>query len=143
MKIQYYNQDTDFTLQNTEAISGWLFFVIKSEGHKPGDISYIFCSDNALYDYNVRFLKHDTLTDVITFDYSSGQSAAKTISGDIFISIDRIRENAEKYGKTFSNELSRVMVHGLLHLCGYKDKTRPAKREMTLKEDFYLALLPR
>lgn len=143
MEIQYHNQDNNFTLLNTKAISEWLFLVIKSEGLIPGELNYVFCSDEALLEYNIRFLNHDTLTDVITFDYSFGQSAEKQVSGDILISIDRVEENAKKYSKNFDDELRRVMVHGLLHLCGYADKHKAAKLQMTQKEDFYLALLPR
>jgi len=141
LDIQYHTEDIDFTLPFQEAISEWLLSVIRDEGYLTGELNYIFCSDTSLLAYNQQFLQHDTLTDVITFDYCTGSGPQKRISGDIFISIDRIRENAQSLQLGFVEELTRIMVHGLLHLCGYKDKTKAAKREMTQKEDFYLALL--
>jgi len=141
LDIHYHTEDIDFTLPFKEAISGWLLSVIRAEGFLAGELNYIFCSDAALLAYNQQFLQHDTLTDVITFDYCYGSGSVRRISGDIFISIDRIQENALTLHQSFQNELTRIMVHGLLHLCGYKDKSKAAKREMTQKEDFYLALL--
>lgn len=99
-----------------------------------GDVSVIFCDDSYLHDLNQKYLKHSTLTDIITFDYRAGNM----LSGDIFISVERVKENAKKYSQPYKRELSRVIIHGFLHLCGYKDKTKQEKKLMTLKEDFYL-----
>lgn len=112
----------------------WLVALIKSEEKKPGNISFIFGDDEYILKINRDFLQHDYYTDIITFDYVKG----KTISGDIFISLPRVRENSEKQNTTFENELQRVLAHGLLHLCGYKDKTEAEAAQMRLKEDFYL-----
>ncbi len=141
MELLYHTEDIDFTLPFQEAISEWLLSVIIREGFTAGDLNYIFCSEAALLVYNKRYLKHNTLTDVITFDYCHGTGPMRRISGDIFISIDQVRENAVLLNQSFLNELTRIMVHGLLHLCGYKDKSKAGKVEMTQKEDFYLALL--
>lgn len=115
----------------------WLQQVIRKEGKVPGDISYIFCDDEYMLDQNISFLNHDTYTDIITFDDCVGD----IISGNILISLDRVGENAEKFGKTYENEFSRVLVHGTLHLCGYKDKTDSESILMRRKEDEALALL--
>tara|TARA_B100001250_G_scaffold95218_1_gene79555 strand:+ start:1576 stop:1980 length:405 start_codon:yes stop_codon:yes gene_type:complete len=132
----------DFQFFKTKTISlnkrkKWLKRIILDEGKKLGDITFIFCKDNYLLEKNIQFLKHDALTDVITFDYSENSQ----ISGDIFISIERVKENGEIFGETFLNELNRVMAHGLLHLLGYKDKTKKAAAIMKEKEDFYLSIL--
>ena len=115
----------------------WLQKVIRSEGKLPGDISYVFCDDEYMLVQNKSFLNHDTYTDIITFDDCFGD----VISGSILISLDRVGENAEKFGKTFDNEFLRVLVHGTLHLCGYKDKTESDAKIMRQKEDEALALL--
>lgn len=115
----------------------WLHEVILREGKVPGDITYIFCNDEYMLERNRHFLNHDTYTDIITFDECVGQ----TVSGSILISLDRVEENATLFGKTFENELLRVVVHGTLHLCGYKDKTDDEAKLMRLKEDESLALL--
>jgi len=113
----------------------WLAQVIHSEGYELTELNYIFCSDEHLHEMNVQYLQHDTLTDVITFDNSDDECH---IEGDIFISVPRIEENAEKFGALFLEELKRVMVHGLLHLLGYMDKTESEQLVMREKEDFYL-----
>ena len=113
----------------------WLHQVITTEGYELTELNYIFCSDGYLHEMNVRYLNHDTLTDVITFNNSDDECC---IEGDIFISVQRIEENAEKFGVRFLEELKRVMVHGLLHLLGYSDYTQEEKLEMRGKEDFYL-----
>ncbi|MCD6660989.1 MAG: rRNA maturation RNase YbeY [Lentimicrobium sp.] len=136
-KIGFYSEDVPFRLSDIRIKRQWLEKVIESEGKIAGEISYIFCSDDYLYKMNVQYLNHDTLTDVITFDYTE----ANKISGDIFISIPRVEENASEFGKTFADELNRVMVHGILHLCGYKDKTTKDEKIMRLKEDEKLELL--
>lgn len=115
----------------------WLQRVIRKEGKLPGDISYIFCDDEYMLVRNQSFLNHDTYTDIITFDDCFGD----VVSGSILISLDRVGENAAKYGKTFENEFLRVLVHGTLHLCGYKDKTDKEAKIMRQKEDESLALL--
>lgn len=113
----------------------WLNQVISNEAKKEGDITYIFCNDDYLLEKNIRFLNHNTLTDVITFDYCEGNS----VSGDIFISIQRVKENSEVFKVDFLSELNRVMVHGLLHLLGYKDKTERESNSMRKKENYYLS----
>lgn len=115
----------------------WLQKVIRKEGRVPGDISYIFCDDEYMLIQNQAFLNHDTYTDIITFDDCFGD----VVAGSILISLDRVKENADKFGKTFENELLRVVVHGTLHLCGYKDKTDDEAKVMRQKEDESLALL--
>ena len=129
-----FNYETDFELNEPDQISQWISKTIIEENCKEGDINYIFCSDEYLHKINVEFLNHDTLTDIISFDYSVG----KELHGDIYISIDRVRENALEFDVDFTNELHRVMFHGVLHYCGYKDKTENEKVEMRSKEDFYL-----
>ena len=113
----------------------WLIQVISNEAKEEGDITYIFCDDDYLLEKNIRFLNHNTLTDVITFDYCEGNS----VSGDIFISIQRVKENSEVFKVDFLTELNRVMVHGLLHLLGYKDKTERESNLMRKKENYYLS----
>lgn len=115
----------------------WLQQVIRREGKVTGDISYVFCDDSFMIEQNNAFLQHDTYTDIITFDECVGN----VISGSILISSDRVAENASKFGKTFENELLRVVVHGTLHLCGYKDKSESEARVMRQKEDKSLAML--
>ena len=113
----------------------WLNQVISNEAKEEGDITYIFCNDDNLLEKNIRFLNHNTLTDVITFDYCEGNS----VSGDVFISIERVKENSEVFKVDFLTELNRVMVHGLLHLLGYKDKTERESNLMRKKENYYLS----
>ena len=132
-----FNYETKFQLKKESVISDWISQVIDREGFKQGDISYVFCDDAYLHRLNVEFLNHDLFTDIISFDETIG----KILNGDIFISIERVKENAAKYNSTFQDELCRVMVHGVLHYCGYKDKTKNETDEMRKKENFYLALL--
>lgn len=115
----------------------WLHQVIRREGRIPGDISYIFCDDAYMIEQNVAFLNHDTYTDIITFDECVGN----VVAGSILISLDRVKENAGLFSKSFENEFLRVLVHGTLHLCGYKDKTDEEAKTMRRKEDESLALL--
>src|SRR5690606_28129425 len=129
-----FNYETDFLIENEERLATWISEVITSEGFKEDEINYIFCDDDYLFKFNVEFLDHDTLTDIISFDYSIG----KIIQGDIFISIERVRENANDFNVEFLDELHRVMVHGILHYCGYKDKSETDESLMRSKEDFYL-----
>jgi len=119
-----------------QTIKDWVEKAIVNETLKPGDINYIFCDDAYLLEKNIKYLKHNTLTDVISFDYTMG----KLISGDIFISVERVKENAASYNVSFKDELHRVIIHGVLHYCGYNDKTAEEKIQMRAKEDYYLSL---
>lgn len=132
-----FNYETLFSLDNEKKIANWISSVITLEGFKEEEVNYIFCDDAYLHKLNVEFLSHDTLTDVISFDYSIG----KIIHGDIFISIERVKENAADFKVSFTEELNRVMVHGVLHYCGYKDKTVEDTKLMRDKENHYLHLL--
>lgn len=126
-----FNSETPFNLKASDKISFWIEEIISSEGHSVGEINYIFCDDAYLSQLNKKFLNHDTLTDIISFDYCVG----KQVNGDIYISIDRVSDNAETYGVSFDTELNRVMIHGILHYLGYKDKTLDEKQSMRAKED--------
>lgn len=134
--IKYFTEDTSFVYKEKMATKKWLNFVAGAEIKKMGDISIIFCSDNYLLDINMKYLGHDYFTDIITFDYCTDA----TLSGDLFISIDTVRDNAAFYGAEFETELRRVIVHGLLHLIGYDDHTPEQQKVMRTKEDYYLGL---
>lgn len=136
-RIQFHFEDTEFELLYPARLRQWIEQVIARESCILQTVSFIFCSDDYLYDLNVQYLSHDTLTDVITFPYLKPPH----IEGDIFISADRIRDNAGEFGVSFEQELHRVMIHGILHLCGYSDKTDADKAAMTQKEDEALGLL--
>ena len=131
-----FNYETNFSLENQEVISKWIINTIKEEGYKLEEINYVFCDDDYLHKINVEFLNHDTLTDIISFDYSVG----KIIQGDIFISVERVHDNAKDFGVSFNEEISRVIIHGVLHYCGYKDKTDHDANIMRQKENHYLSL---
>jgi rRNA maturation RNase YbeY len=133
--IQYFSEDTLFNIKNSNTISDWIMQTIQSENGCLGFINFIFCSDTYLLQINQEYLKHDTYTDIITFDYNVSQ-----IESDIFISIDRITENSNKLNISFEQELHRVMIHGTLHLLGYGDKSKEDKTLMTEKENQYLKL---
>jgi rRNA maturation RNase YbeY len=133
--IHFFEEDIAYKLKQKTAVRNWITETIQAEGYKLKELTYIFCSDNYLLQINQQYLDHDTYTDIVTFDNSN---IAQTITGDIFISIDRIRENAIRFGVTEADELHRVIIHGALHLLGYKDKSPADKKKMTLKEDFYL-----
>jgi rRNA maturation RNase YbeY len=135
--ISFFSEDIDFIFNNESLCVSWLEKSIKNEGKIAGDLSFVFCDDEYLHKINLQYLKHDTYTDIITFDYTE----ANIIAGDIFISIDRVKENATAFNTLFENELSRVIIHGVLHLVGYKDKTEEESTLMRAKEDFYLNLL--
>lgn len=135
--IQYFNQEISFKLPKPRKTSAWLRSVLRREGQELSQVNYIFCSDAYLLNINKEFLNHHTLTDIITFDNSEPDGG---LEADIFISIERVTENAEKMKIPFEDELHRVMVHGVLHLCGYGDKTRTEKAMMREKEDAYLSL---
>ena len=132
-----FNYETSFSLENEARISDWISNVIDEEEHKLEEVNYVFCDDNYLHKLNVEFLNHDTLTDIISFDYSVG----KVIQGDVFISVERVAENAIDYKVSFLEELHRVIVHGILHYCGYKDKTDKDAVLMRSKENYYLSTL--
>ncbi|QIH38983.1 rRNA maturation RNase YbeY [Flavobacterium sp. Sr18] len=131
-----FNYETDFNLDNEEATAAWLGNVITSENKKEGEINYIFCDDEYLHKINVEYLEHDTLTDIISFDYSMGNE----LHGDIFVSIERVKDNANDFNVSFEEELKRVLVHGILHYCGYKDKGEVEELLMRSKEDEKIAM---
>jgi rRNA maturation RNase YbeY len=126
-----FNYELDFRLDDEDAFSSWISLVIVSENKKEGDINYIFCDDDYILEINKQYLNHDFYTDIISFDYSVGNE----LHGDIFVSIDRVRENAVDFDVTFDEELKRVIVHGVLHYCGYKDKLQDEEVLMRLKEN--------
>jgi len=135
--IWFFTEDIRYTFGGKGATRDWVRSVIREEGYLDGDINIIFCSDAFLHEINVKYLKHNTLTDIITFDLSERE---KEISGDIYISIERARENAKGLKVTLYNEVRRLIVHGILHLAGYRDKRPAEKAAMTLKEEYYLSL---
>lgn len=134
--ISYYFEDTSFVFKVKTLNNRWLKLVAESEIRRIGQISIIFCSDNYILDVNQRYLQHDYFTDIITFDYCEGDR----LSGDLFISVDSVRENAAEYGTEFNDELNRVMVHGILHLIGYDDHCDEDNAQMRAKENYYLSL---
>ena len=134
MNFAFFSEDVSSPKFKRRIVSAWIKNVILAEGKVPGNISFIFCSDDYLLEVNRKYLNHDYFTDIVTFDYVE----LDIISGDIFISTDRIRENAVEFNTSFENELSRIMIHGILHLLGYKDKSKKDKLQMTGKENFYL-----
>ncbi|AXG73660.1 rRNA maturation RNase YbeY [Flavobacterium arcticum] len=126
-----FNYETNFELENESQYEDWITRVIESEDKTAGEVNYIFCDDEYLLQKNIEFLNHDTLTDIISFDYTMGN----LISGDVFISVERVRENATEYNVVFEEELKRVMAHGVLHYCGYKDKSEDDAALMRSKEE--------
>ncbi len=126
-----FNYETDFELSDETQFSSWISSVIVSENKIEGEINFVFCDDDYLLNLNEQFLNHDTLTDIISFNYSLGNE----LHGDIFISVDRVKENAFDFNVSFNEELLRVLVHGILHYCGYSDKTKDEKSLMRAKED--------
>ena len=137
MAINFFTEDIKFNLPEKQKRKAWLKKIALSESFKVGELNYIFCSDEYLYQINVDYLNHHTYTDIITFDNSEEE---KLIEGDIFVSIDRVKENAQKHGQEELSELSRVISHGLLHLMGYKDKTKAEAEIMRSKEAFAIEL---
>lgn len=135
--ISFQNQSISFKLPGKTKLKEWIKTITEKEKHILGNINYIFCSDEELLEINIRHLNHNTYTDIITFDYTE----EKKISSDIFISIDRVTENAKKFDVSFEDELHRVMIHGILHLCGYKDKTTADAELMRKKENGALKVL--
>ena len=136
--VRYYNDQTTYRLRDKRKVAAWLKEVAREEGYALGDVTYIFCSSEVHRKMNIDFIGHDYFTDVITFDYSDLKGEG-VVSGDIFIDVDTVKANARIYGATPRREMLRVVVHGLLHLCGQKDKTPRAEKQMHRKEDYYLA----
>lgn len=134
--IRYFNEDIKFVFKQKLLNNRWLKTVAGSEMRRIGDVNIIFCSDNYILDVNIKYLGHDYFTDIITFDYCEKD----VLSGDLFISIDSVRENAGFYGTSFEDELNRVIVHGILHLIGYDDHTEDEVKQMRAKENYYLEM---
>ena len=137
--VRYYNDSTSYRFRDKRAVAAWLKQVATQEGYTLGDVTYIFCSSAVHRKMNIDFIGHDYFTDVITFDYRDLTSEG-VVSGDVFIDVETVADNARIYGSTAREEMLRVVVHGLLHLCGQKDKTPRAARQMHRKEDKYLTL---
>jgi probable rRNA maturation factor len=135
--IHFFTEDVDFTLKQKSEIRKWILTTIKNESYRLKELNYIFCSDDYLLEINRKYLNHDTYTDIITFDTGEEEHV---VVGDIFISIERIRDNADKFKSAERDELHRVMIHGVLHLLGYTDKGKKEKAQMTDKENQYLGL---
>ena len=131
-----FHSECDFTLSKQDARSRWIINSIINEGKRVGGVSFVFCTDEYLLEKNIQFLDHDTYTDIITFNYCEGD----IISGDVFVSVERVTENANAFGMDFEDELDRVLIHGVLHLAGYQDKSKEEVNTMREKEDFYLSL---
>ena len=137
MSIRFSSQSGDFNVSCADDVKKWISEVVMRRGKSVGNINYLFCDDEYLLDANNRYLNHDTYTDIITFDYVEGN----LVSGDILISLDRVGENAHQFGCSFERELHRVVIHGVLHLLGFKDKTDADAAQMRLKEEESLKLL--
>ena len=137
--VRYYNDSTTYRLREKRKIAAWLKCVADGEGYTLGDVTYIFCSSEVHRKMNIDFIGHDYFTDIITFDYSD-RKGTRVVSGDIFIDVETVADNARIYGATAREEMLRVVVHGVLHLCGQKDKSPRAEKQMHHKEDKYLAL---
>lgn len=135
-KINFFSEDTDFKPKQKGKIRDWVKATAQSEGRATGELNFVFCSDAYLLTINKQYLNHHTLTDIITFDNAEQKHV---LSGDVFISIDRVRDNAATYGVSEKDELHRVIIHGILHLCGYRDKSASDQEVMREREDFYLA----
>ena len=135
--ISFFSQEVSLPTFDQRKITDWIKKTAAFYGKRAGDISYVFCSDDRILEVNRQFLQHDYYTDVITFDYSE----ADIVSGDIFISVDTVRSNAEQFGQSYERELHRIIIHGILHLCGQEDKTPETRRVMTEKEELALKTL--
>lgn len=136
--VRFFNDDIKFVLPKKRILAAWIKDVISKEGYNLGEINYVFCTDEALLQINQQYLQHDTFTDIITFDQSEEEGI---VSSDIYISLDRVKENAKLHSVSFHQELHRVLIHGILHLIGYTDKTTQDKSKMRQKEDTCLSLL--
>ncbi|QCR23989.1 rRNA maturation RNase YbeY [Pontibacter sp. SGAir0037] len=135
--IEFFSEDIEFSLPNPDQVSEWIAEVIEENDQELINLTYVFCSDDYLHQMNVEYLDHDTLTDIITFNNADEEG---TIEGDIFISVDRVRDNATSHGTTFDDELHRVIIHGVLHLLGFDDKNNEAQALMRKQEDSCLSL---
>lgn len=139
MAITYNSEDTHFSIDgHRRAVSSWIRAAAAEEGFRVGEIAVVFCSDDYLLSMNRQYLEHDYYTDIITFDYCEGG----ILSGDLFISVDTVASNAEEYGAMFHVELSRVIIHGVMHLAGYEDKSEKDARKMRERENHYLEIRP-
>ena len=138
--INFIAEKTKFNIKNKRLLKIWISNTIAKKNRKIAEVTIVFCDDNYLLSLNKQYLNHDTYTDIITFDYYKGDKE-KPVCGDVFISIERVKENASKYSKTFENELHRVIIHGILHLLGYTDKSIASKKEMTKQENACLRIL--
>ena len=136
--VSYYNDSTTYRLREKRKVAAWLKMVAEQEGYTLGDVTYIFCSSEVHRKMNIDYIGHDYFTDIITFDYSELEEGV--VSGDIFIDVETVADNARIYGVTAREEMLRVVVHGVLHLCGQKDKEPEDEKEMHRKEDKYLAM---
>ncbi|NDK54862.1 rRNA maturation RNase YbeY [Pontibacter fetidus] len=135
--IEFYSEDIEFSLSNPEQVADWIASIIEQHNFELAGLTYIFCSDDYLHQINVEYLDHDTLTDIITFDNADEEGV---VESDIFVSIDRVRDNAQTLGIPFEDELHRVLIHGVLHLLGFKDKTNEQEALMRKQEDSCLSL---
>ncbi|OKL40822.1 rRNA maturation RNase YbeY [Pontibacter flavimaris] len=135
--IEFFSEDVEFELNNPEQVAEWIASIVARHGQDLSNLTYIFCSDDYLHEINVEYLDHDTLTDIITFNNADEDGI---IEGDVFISIDRVRDNAQDHGTAFEDELHRVIIHGVLHLLGFKDKTEAQEALMRKEEDSSLSL---
>ena len=131
-----FHSECEFEFKNQQQMTDWMLSTAQEEGKHVGALNYIFCDDEYLHKINVEFLNHDTYTDIITFDYCVGDE----LISDVYVSVERVRENAQDFSVSFEEELHRVLIHGLLHLCGYKDKTEEESSLMRSKENYYLSL---
>lgn len=138
-KIYFFLEEVSHTLKQKRNIRAWIIQVAENENYKVGTLNYIFTNDDLLVQLNKEYLRHFTLTDIITFDLSE---SAGLLCGDIYISVDRARENAKEFKDSLNNEIKRLMIHGVLHLMGYKDKSRAGREQMRAKEEYYLTLAP-
>ena len=137
LPIEFFSEDVEFELENPDQVAEWINNVIEQHDQELVSLTYVFCSDDYLHEMNVSYLDHDTLTDIITFDNADEEGI---VEGDIFISIDRVKDNSKDLGTTFENELHRVIIHGVLHLLGFKDKTEEQQALMRKQEDSSLSL---
>jgi rRNA maturation RNase YbeY len=136
--IHFFPEGVRFELKEKRKIRHWIIQAIESEKHRVGSLNFIFTSDDILFELNQQYLGHSTLTDIITFDMSDKE---KKVEGDVYISVERARENARKFNEPVDREIKRLIIHGVLHLAGYKDKTRSEKEQMSSREEYYLSLL--
>lgn len=136
-RINFFNENLEYIVQKKKELRRWIFKVIEGEGYVAGELNFIFCDDQLLLGLNEKYLNHNTLTDILTFSLEDKEGV---VGGDIYISIQRVKENAVSFRQKTAVELHRVMIHGVLHLIGYKDKSKQEKLEMTEKENFYLGI---